>query len=145
MTRTKSLTLRVRMFVAGSVTAAALLVPLSVAVPQASAATSPFCTAVFSWAYHPVKPPTGLTLASYRKWVTVLLPYFEKMDATAPNAKTKEILGYLVTVLKNYGTATTFTKLAAYEKAHAAAFAADTKYLTAAITSCVTSGPITLP
>lgn len=92
-----------------------------------------------------MKPPTGLTLARYRKWVTVLLQYFEKMDATAPNAKTKEILGYLVTVLKNYGPATTFTKLAADEKAHAATFAADTKYLTAAITSCVTSGTITLP
>lgn len=48
MIRTKSLTLRVRMFVVGSVTAAALLVPLSAAVPQASAAKSPFCTALFS-------------------------------------------------------------------------------------------------
>lgn len=145
MTHSKSLTSRVRMLAVGSVATAALLIPLSVAVPSASASKSPFCAAVFNWASHPVKTPTGLTIASYHKWVSAALPYFEKMDATAPNAKTKEILGYIVTVFKKYETTTSLLKLGEYEKTHAAAFAADVKSLTLAITSCVTSGAITLP
>ncbi len=145
MTRHQSLTSRVRMFVAGSVATAALLVSVGVAVPEASAAKSPFCNAVFSWAYHPVKAPTGLTLASYHQWVKLLLPYYEKMDATAPNAQTKEVLGYIVTVLKTYSSTHSLATLVAYEKAHAATFAADEKALAKAIVSCATSGAITLP
>lgn len=134
------------MLVAGSLMTGALLIPLSaMSVPAGAASSSPFCTAVFSWAYHPVSGPTSVTIASYRKWSKAALPYYEKMEATAPNAKTKQILGFLVTVLKAYSNSTSLTKLAMYEKVHHTLFESDVKVLSAAIRTCVTSGNITLP
>jgi hypothetical protein len=134
------------MLIAWSLVAGALLIPLSVSTPPVGAlSSSPFCKAVFSWAYHPIPGPTKLTIANYHYWVKEVLPYYEKMEATAPNAKTKEILGFVVTVLKSYANSTSLKALAAYEKAHHAQFEADVKVLAAAIKSCATSGVITLP
>jgi hypothetical protein len=139
MSRTKRLATRARIFVAGSVVAGALLIPMSVAVPPAAAIShSPFCNAVFTWAEHPGTSPTAFTISGYHAWVKAILPYYEKMEATAPNAKTKEILGFIVTVLKAYANSTSLVKLSAYEKAHRAKFDADIKSLSAAIKSCAT-------
>lgn len=146
MSRTIRLLTRVRMMIAGSLVAGALLVPMSVSTPPAGAlSNSPFCKAVFSWAYHPIPGPTKLSIANYHSWVKATLPYYEQMEANAPNAKTKEILGFLVTVLKAYANSTSLTKLAAYEKLHSARFQSDVKVLAAAIKSCATAGVITLP
>ena len=139
MSRTMRLATRVRMLIAGSLVAGALLIPMSVSTPPAGAlSNSPFCKAVFAWAEHPIPGPTKLTIANYHYWVKEVLPYYEKMEANAPNAKTKEILGFLVTVLKAYANSTSLTKLAAYEKLHNAQFQADVKVLTAAIKACAT-------
>jgi hypothetical protein len=144
MNRTSRLT-RLGVVAATAVTSVAFLVPMSTDVPAASAAGSAFCTAVFSWAEHPVVGPTALTISGYRQWVKLSLPYYEKMEATAPNAQTKEVLGFVVTVLTNYSNFTSLPKLAAYEKLHHAAFEKDVKALAAAIKDCATSGTITLP
>jgi hypothetical protein len=123
--------------IAGSVVAGALIVPMSIAAPPAGAlSNSPFCQAVFSWAKHPVPAPTSVTINSYHAWAKLELKYFEKMQATAPNAKTKQLLTFIVTVLKSYATYTTLAKLTAYQNAHRAAFTADESALTASIAAC---------
>lgn len=144
MNHSKSFTTRARALIAGSVIAAALLVPLGVATSPASA-TSPFCTALFSWVKHPAPAPTGLTLKAYHAWANKLLPYYEKMQATAPNAATKTVLTDVVVVLKAYGNYTSLTKLSLYEKAHHAAFEVDVKELAKALTACYTGAVIKLP
>lgn len=146
MSRTKRLAARARILLAGSLVAGALLFGVGVsATPAGALSNSPFCKAVFAWAYHPVPGPTKLTISNYHSWVKAVLPYYEQMEATAPNAKTKEILGFVVTVLKAYSNSNSLVQLAAYEKLHNAQFQADVKVLAAAIKSCATSGVITLP
>jgi hypothetical protein len=137
MSRTKRLASRARIFIAGAVVAGALLVPMSVAVPQAGAIShSPFCNAVFSWAEHQKPTPTTFSIASYHSWVKEILPYYEKMEATAPSAKTKQILSFIVTVLKAYSSYTSMSKLSAYENAHRATYTADEKALAKTIAAC---------
>lgn len=128
---------RARMLIASSVVASALIVPLGVSTQEAGAfGTSPFCVALFSWVQHQPPAPTSLTLNGYHAWAKVLVPYYEKMASTAPNAKTKAVLNDVVTVLKAYASYTSLTKLAAYENAHKAQFQADVKSLAASIKSC---------
>ncbi len=137
ITRRNQLASRVRMLVAASVVATALVVPLSLSTPEAGAlGTSPFCTALFSWVEHQPPTPTKLTLTGYRAWAKALVPYYQKMASVAPNAKTKTVLKDIVVVLKAYGNYTSLSKLSAYEKAHHRAFEADVKSLTAAIKAC---------
>ena len=120
------------MLIAGSVVATALLVPLSLSAPGAGAlSTSPFCTALFSWAEHQPPTPTTLTLTGYRAWAKALAP-----ASVAPNAKTKTVLNDLVVVLKAYANYKSLSKLSAYEAAHHKAFEADVKSLAASIKAC---------
>ena len=144
MIHRKSLTSRGRALIAGSVVVAALLVPLGVAASPAGA-SSPFCTALTSWVKHPAKAPTALTISSYHAWARLELPYFERMDAAAPNAATRTVLNDVVIVLKAYANYTSLTKLSLYEKAHHAAYEADVSQLARAIVACYTGGAITLP
>jgi hypothetical protein len=137
ITRTNRLASRARMLIAGSVFATALIVPLGLSAPEAGALGSgPFCTALFSWVQHQPPAPTTLTLASYHAWAKALAPYFEKMAAAAPNAKTKTELNDIVVVLKAYGNYTSLSKLGAYEAAHHASFEANVKALAASIRAC---------
>ena len=137
ITRTNRLASRFRLLIAGSVVATALVVPLSLSTPEAGAlGTSPFCTALFSWAEHQPPAPTALSLSGYHAWAKALAPYYERMAAVAPNAKTKTVLNDIVVVLKAYASYSSLKKLAAYESAHHAAFEADVKSLAAAIKAC---------
>ena len=140
----KSLTTGARTLLAGSFIAAALLVPLGVAATPAGA-SSAFCTALTSWAKHPVPAPKSLTINSYHAWARLELPYYERMAATAPNAPTKTVVNDVVIVLKAYTNYTSLTKLSLYEKAHHAAFEADVSQLAKAIVACYTGGVIKLP
>jgi hypothetical protein len=125
------------MLIAGSVVATVLIVPLSLSAPQAGAiGSSPFCTALFSWVGHQPPVPKSITLKGYRSWAKALVPYYEKMAATAPNAKTKTVLDDVVVVLKAYANYTSLTKLSAYEAAHHAKFEADVKSLAASLKAC---------
>jgi len=128
---------RSRTLLAGSVVVGALVVPLGASAPVAGAlSTSPFCTALFSWAEHQPPAPTALTLTGYHAWAKSLVPYYVKMAATAPDAKTKAVLNDIVVVLKAYANYTSLSKLAAYEKLHHARFEADVKSLASAIKAC---------
>ena len=128
---------RVRVAVAGSVLAVGALVPLSLS-SNAGASTSAFCAAVKSWDQHQYKAPTKVTLAGYRAWVKKIRPYYETMDSTAPNAKDKQFLAFIVNVLKAYEHYTTLAALAKYEEAHATQFAADVQALVLSVESCFT-------
>lgn len=78
---------------------ATLVVSLGVSTPSSSAlGTSAFCKTMFT--YKPVAPPTKISTASYQKWAKTALPFYEKLDSEAPNAKTKTILNEIVTILK---------------------------------------------
>ena len=137
---------RVRTLIAGFLVAGALLVPLSVATPEAGAlSNSAFCQAVFTWAKHPIPSPSRITISTYHTWVKDILPYYERMQATAPNAKTKEVLSFVVTVLKAYGRDSNLRALGAYEKLHAKQFASDVRVMAESIVGCATSGVIKLP
>jgi hypothetical protein len=125
------------MLIAGSLIATALVVPLGLSAPEAGAlGTSPFCTALFSWAEHQPPTPTTLTLSGYHAWAKALAPYYERMAAVAPNAKTKTVLNDIVVVLKAYANYTSLKKLSAYEAAHHKAFEVDVKSLAASIKAC---------
>jgi hypothetical protein len=135
--RTNRLASRARILIAGSVIATAMIVPVSLAAPEAGAlSTSPFCSALFNWVGHQPPVPTKLTLSSYHAWAKALVPYYQRMAAVAPNAKTKTVLNDIVVVLKAYGNYTSLSKLAAYEKGHRAVFQADVKSLAASIKAC---------
>lgn len=137
---------RLRTVLAGALIAGALLAPLGVATPEAGAlGSSPFCHAVFNWTKHPARIPTKVSITTYHTWVKETLPYYERMEATAPNAKTKAVLTFVVTVLKTYGRDTNLGALGAYERLHARQFAADVKALVRSIIGCLTGGIIKLP
>jgi hypothetical protein len=76
-----------------------LALSLGADVPSSSAGNSSFCAAVFSWvtaSKTDANPPA--TPGGYSKWAKEVLPYFEKMASTAPNAKSKEVLNAVVDV-----------------------------------------------
>ncbi len=134
------------MLVASSLVAGALLVPLGVSTPPAGALpNAAFCRAVFSWATHPIPGPSVVSVANYHSWVKATLPYYERMEANAPNATTKQILGFVVTVLKQYANSTSLNKLVVYEKLHHAQLQDDVRVLVASFRTCATSGVITFP
>ena len=112
--------------------------PMGVAAPDAGAlSSSPFCKSLLVWAQHPVAPPSSMTIKSYRAYALAALPLYQKMEATAPNAKVKQILMFIDTALKAYANTTSLAKLAAYQKANHTQFVKDTGALVAAIKSCI--------
>lgn len=129
---------RIKIALSAVVLATGALLPVALTSSPASASPSAFCTAVFSFNSYP-KAPTSLTAAGYHAWAKDLLPYYEKLAATAPNATSKKVLGEIVTILKYYSTSSSYTKLYAYEVAHRAKWIAGTKALAAAIESCAKS------
>jgi hypothetical protein len=137
MSRTKGLASRVRLLVAGSLLATGLLAPIAVSATTASAASnSAFCQAFTSWTKHPIPAPTKVTIASYHAWVKQVLPYYKRMESTAPNAKTKQILTFVVAMLTYYGRTNSLVALAAYEKLHVKQFAADYQALLRSLLTC---------
>ena len=134
------------MLIAGSLLATGLVVPIAMtAAPAGALSHSPFCLAVFSWSKHPVPTPTNFTVGAYHAWVKAEIPYYQRMQATAPNAQTKHVLTFVVSVLQSYGKATSLSALTSYEKLHYKQYGADVKVLAASIIGCATSGIITLP
>ena len=143
MSRLQGLAGRARTLVAVTVLGTGLAVPLFTGATPAGASTK-FCTAIFSWAYHPAVPPTGITLASYRAWAKKEVPYWNAIAAASPNANDKKVATFVATVFKEYASLTSLSKLAAYEKAHNAQFQADVKAFAKDVAACATAG-IKLP
>jgi hypothetical protein len=115
--------------------AATLVVSLGVAVPSSSASgTSSFCTTIKT--YKPVNPPTSIKTSSYHAWAKTLLPFYEKLASEAPNAKTKNELNELVTILKYEANSTSLTGLESYIAANGVKYANGLKALVSSLMSC---------
>jgi hypothetical protein len=75
-------------------------------------------------------------MAAYHTWAAELVPFYEKLTAEAPNAKTKATLGEVVVVLKWESKKQSIASLEAYISANRAKFEAGTKALAKAIQGC---------
>jgi hypothetical protein len=115
-----------------------LLAPVALSPTPASAASSKFCAAVFDFTKYPTSP-TSFTVTGFHTWAKKLLPYYENLEANAPNATSKSVLKEIVTILKYYETSASVAKLTAYQSAHRATWLAGTKVLGKAIASCAKS------
>ena len=130
------------------VTAGILVLSLGVAVPNSAAARissaseATFCKTLigFSVKFRSDSVPTGTGITAYHSWVKKVLPLYEALASEAPNAGTKTFLDELVTILKEYGSATSLSKLATTELANQAKYLKGTKKLTSAIVGCAKFG-----
>ena len=112
-----------------------MVVSLGVSVPSSSAlGTSPFCKTMFT--FKPVAPPTKISTSSYKKWAKSYLPFYEKLDSEAPNAKTKGILDEIVTILKYEASSSSLKSLETYIAANHSHFAKSSIALAQAIVAC---------
>lgn len=128
-----------RPYLAALMGCAVLTVTLATAAPSANAlGTSKFCTTLLSgWGNaekYVSEAPTSVT--SYHTWAKDLLPFYEALENSAPNAATKTELGYVVTILKYLSNQTSLAKIEAYSAANHAKFEAGTKALAKAVESC---------
>ena len=143
-TRSRLLGVATRFGLAGAVAAGMMVFSFGVGVPSSGASGSysaneaSFCKALVTWAETNAKyaAPSGTGLTAYKSWAKRLLPFYESLDATAPNAATKLVLDDVVTVLKDYYSSSSIKKLVAYELANHAKFEADTKSLAKSISGC---------
>jgi hypothetical protein len=114
---------------------ATMVVSLGVAVPSSSASSSSsFCKSIKT--YKPTTAPTAINTKSYHAWAKALLPFYEKLTSEAPNAKTKQELNELVTILKYEANSSSLTGLESYISAHGVAWANGLKALVSAFLSC---------
>jgi hypothetical protein len=137
--RTRLMVSASRVALAGMVTAGILVLSLGVAVPGSgaagtySASESAFCKTMFSFKE---TAPKGSTLDNYKTWAKTIIPLYEKLASEAPNAASKKVLNQLVTILKDYQSASSLSGLKAYEVANHASFLKNTKAFTAVIVAC---------
>lgn len=142
ITRTRLLVSASRVGLAGMVTAGILVLSLGVAVPGSgaagtySASESAFCKTMFTFRE---TAPKGTSLNDYKSWAKAILPLYEKLASEAPNTASKKVLSDLVTIFKDYGSASSLSKLEAYEVANHASFLKNTKALSDAIIACAKS------
>jgi hypothetical protein len=143
-TRTRLIVAASRTAIAGVVAAGALVISMGVAVPTSgaagtySASEAAFCKTLigFSAIYAKDATPVGTGLTAYHAWAKKLIPLYEQLAAEAPNATTQKLLGEIVTILKDYDTAGSLSKLQKFELANHATYLKGTKALVAAITGC---------
>lgn len=134
-TRTRRLVASSRTLLASGVVVSTMIISLGVSVPSSSAlGTSAFCKTMFT--FKPVSPPTKISTTSYRKWAKATLPFYEKLDSEAPNAKTKTILDEIVTILKYEASSTSLKGLETYILANHKNFAKSSIALAQAIVAC---------
>jgi hypothetical protein len=124
--------------IAGATLVGALAISLGVAATSSSAlGSSPFCKTLINYEENDASkatPPTSM--AAYHTWAAELVPFYEKLTAEAPNAKTKATLGEVVVVLKWESKKQSIASLEAYISANRAKFEAGTKALAKAIQGC---------
>ncbi len=128
-----------KVFLGSAVVIGTLVVPLGIGV-EGSGAASAFCSTLRTWETNPPKaPPSGFTTAAYHAWAKSYLPLYEKLASEAPNAKTKTILNDVVTILKDYASASSIQKLEADAAANAKGYEQDAQALAQAVISCAGS------
>jgi hypothetical protein len=143
MNRTKLMAAGARSAAAGVIAAGVLVLSMGIGVPSSgaamhSASEASFCKTLigFSIKFRTDAAPTGSTLSDYHAWVKKVIPLYESLASEAPNAGTKKFLDALVTVLKDYGSATSLGKLGAFEAKNEATYLKGTKQLATSIEGC---------
>jgi hypothetical protein len=145
MNRTNLMLASARTAAAGVLAAGVLVFSLGAGVPASGAATrvssaneASFCKTLigFSIKFRTDAAPTGATLSDYHAWVKKVIPLYEELAAQAPNAGTKKFLNALVTILKDYGSATSLSKLGTFEAKNEATYLKGTKQLASSIEGC---------
>jgi soluble cytochrome b562 len=144
MNRTKLMLTSARTAAAGVLAAGVLVFSMGVGVPSSGAAQyrssdeAAFCKTLigFSIKFRTDAAPTGSTLTDYHAWVKKVIPLYESLASEAPNAATKKFLNALVAILKDYGSATSLSKLGSYETKNEATYLKGTKQLAASIEGC---------
>ena len=132
MSRVSGLIPRLRLVTAGAILATGLAVPMAMSAPASAHSTTPFCNAVFSYAKHNKSAPSPTNLGSFR----AILPYYEKMEATAPDKKTKEVLAVVVAIIKNFANMKSLLALEEYFAGHAKQYTVDVQSLAKDISAC---------
>lgn len=143
-TRTRLIVAASRTAIAGVVAAGALVVSMGVAVPTSgaagnySASEAAFCKTLigFSAAYAKDATPVGTGLPAYQAWAKKLIPLYEQLASEAPNSATQKFLNDLVTILKDYDSASSMSKLQKLELADRTTYLKGTKQLVSAIAGC---------
>jgi hypothetical protein len=139
-TRTNRLATTSRVLLGSFVFASTLVLSLGANVPSSGAASSAFCGTLVTWAKNPPKPaPTSFNTAQYRAWANEYLPLYSKLASEAPNAQTAKILNQVVTILKDYESASTISALQSIVVKNSKEWATDAKALAKAIISCASS------
>lgn len=100
-----------------------------------SASPSQFCSTLLS--FHPKAPTNSMNWTGYRVWAKSVLPTFEKLAATAPNAGTKELMNQLVALLKFDASAKNLQGYATYWRTHITHWEHDWQQFALADISCV--------
>ncbi len=100
-----------------------------------SASPSPFCSTLF--AFHPKAPVNSKNWSAYRAFAKSVLPTFEKLAATAPNAGTKEVMTQLVDYLKFDVFAKSLPSYAKYWQTHITNWEHDWQQFALAEMACV--------
>ena len=136
MSRVSGLIPRLRLVTAGAILATGLAVPMAMSAPASAHSTTPFCNAVFSYAKHNKSAPSPTNLGSFRAWAKAILPYYEKMEATAPDKKTKEVLAVVVAIIKNFANMKSLLALEEYFAGHAKQYTVDVQSLAKDISAC---------
>lgn len=102
------------------------------------AAPSPYCKTLLSFSAVKSVPSTA-NLTTYRKWIAIYLPKFEKLDSLAPNASVKRVLDELVSLLKSETNLTSALKLQKYIVKNNKQWTNDWKTFAQSAMTCVTS------
>ncbi|HQU25595.1 MAG TPA: hypothetical protein PLS29_01040 [Acidimicrobiales bacterium] len=115
---------------------------LGVATPagantQLTSSPSRFCSTLL--AFHPHAPQNARDWTKYRSFAKSVLATFEKLEATAPNQGTKDLMAQLVAQLKFYAGATSFGQFSGYTKANLRHWEYDWQQFAAADLKCVES------
>ena len=121
------------------VASAAMMLSFAVASPSGastvqSASSSAFCTTLFTFPH--TVAPASTNLKSYQAWAKSLEPYYAKLASEAPTAASKTVLNEVVTILKDYISSKSISKLDEYILSNRTAWTKGTKALAAAIISC---------
>ncbi|NNN00475.1 MAG: hypothetical protein HKL86_01425 [Acidimicrobiaceae bacterium] len=128
-----------RIMAGGALAASSLLVgAASGASTFKYAAPSPFCQTLVSFSAVRGAPSTT-NLSTYRHWIAVYLPKFERLDAEAPNASVKRVLDSLVTVLKSESSVSSAIKFEQNIAKNRKQWVNDWKVFASSALHCVTS------
>jgi hypothetical protein len=125
------------MGLAGFLLAGTLLVSTGVEfAPSAGASSGGFCAAIFSFAQNEPQILGAMSTSGEAGYAKASLPYFEKIDAAAPNGKDKLVFNTVVKVYKYLAHDKSATDLEKYLNLNKKKINAATTAVAASIKGC---------